>query len=110
MGNLTLRNKILRMKRVILLVAILSTLYNGGSAQSAHNVATDWPNNWSSHFTETVKIPLRGSQYIEGNWYFDFPNRKFRVDRTNGNFDRYCGTVYKFSDTPCSHIVRDGKR
>ena len=24
--------------------------------------------------------------------------------------DRYCGSVYKFRDTPCSHYVKDGKR
>jgi hypothetical protein len=34
----------------------------------------------------------------------------FRVDRNNGNFDHYCGTVYWFANTPCTHLVRDGKR
>jgi len=55
-------------------------------------------------------MPIRGTQNIEGQWYYDFTNKRFRIDRSNGNFDRYCGTVYKFANTPCTQLVRDGKR
>jgi hypothetical protein len=31
------------------------------------------------------------------------------IYRENGRADRYCGTVYKLSDTPCNHYVTGGK-
>jgi hypothetical protein len=32
------------------------------------------------------------------------------ITRENGHHDRYCGTVYKFADTPCNHYVVNGKQ
>jgi len=46
----------------------------------------------------------------KGNFYYDYPNRRYRVDRENGKYDRYCGTIYKFRDAACSHIVTGGNR
>jgi len=31
------------------------------------------------------------------------------VTRENGKHDRYCGSVFKTTDTPCNHIIVDGK-
>jgi hypothetical protein len=95
--------------RVFILALIASAMLSV-SCQSAHTTAAAWPAQWQAHFTEKIEFPVRGTMNVEGNWWFDFTNRMFRVDRTNGNYDRYCGTVYKFANTPCSQIVREGVR
>jgi hypothetical protein len=45
-----------------------------------------------------------------GTYWYDFTNGKARTDRANGKYDRYCGSVYKLTDTPCTHLVVDGLR
>lgn len=42
--------------------------------------------------------------------YYDWQSRRYRLDRDDGLWDRYCGTVYKFRSTPCTHFVSEGKR
>eukprot|EP01016_Furgasonia_blochmanni_P020030 TRINITY_DN2231_c0_g1_i1.p2 TRINITY_DN2231_c0_g1~~TRINITY_DN2231_c0_g1_i1.p2 ORF type:complete len:261 (+),score=101.01 TRINITY_DN2231_c0_g1_i1:49-783(+) len=69
-----------------------------------------WPNTWQSTFTEITTYPLIGSHTNKGAFYYDWSNMVYRVDRDNGQFDRYCGSVYKFANTPCSHLVTGGKR
>ena len=41
--------------------------------------------------------------------WFDSENGMSRVDRTNGRYDPFCGTVLN-ATTPCTQLVRDGKR
>ena len=55
-----------------------------------------------------MSLPVLGSGETTGTFYYDYPD--YRVDRVNGKWDRYCGTVYKFRNTPCSHIVKDNLR
>ena len=43
-----------------------------------------------------------------GKFFYDWTNKVYRVDRENGKGDRYCGSVWKLTDTPCSHIVVEG--
>ena len=69
-----------------------------------------WPDKFSASFTETMKYPIVGSGNTSGNFYYNMNIQKYRVDRENGKWDRYCGSVYKFTDTKCSHIVSEGKR
>ena len=45
-----------------------------------------------------------------GKLFYDYINKRYRVDRDNGKGDRYCGSVYKLSNTPCTHYVTEGKR
>ncbi len=33
-----------------------------------------------------------------------------RIDRDNGEYDRYCGSVWKLRNTPCTQLVRNGLR
>lgn len=33
-----------------------------------------------------------------------------RIDRSTGKYDRYCGSVKYFDDTPCTHLVIQGLR
>ena len=69
-----------------------------------------WPNTFEQTFVETFSYPVLGSSTTTGKFFYDFPNRRYRIDRVNGKWDRYCGPVYPFSNTACSQIVVDGKR
>lgn len=67
-----------------------------------------WPQRFTARFNETENLIF--SLQTNGTYWYDFANGKNRVDRENGKLDRYCGSVYKFVDTPCTHLVVDGKR
>jgi hypothetical protein len=69
-----------------------------------------WPDQFEQTFEETFTYPILGSDKTKGKFFYDWVNKKYRVDIDNGHYDRYCGTIYKFSKTPCSHIVTSGKR
>ena len=94
------------MKSLIALAILLIASY----AECQQKTATTWPVTWSAPFSEVINFPVRGKMTVNGQWYYDYTNKMFRVDRSNGNYDRYCGTIYKFANTPCSQIVRDGNR
>ncbi|CEM16481.1 unnamed protein product [Vitrella brassicaformis CCMP3155] len=51
-------------------------------------------------------------QTTTGVYTYDWHSRRYRVDRANGRFDRYCGpNGHKiFEDTPCSQLVVNGTR
>ena len=57
-----------------------------------------------------MHTPIIGSGSTTGTLYYDVNKNSYRVDRENGRYDRYCGTVKKFKDTKCSHIVSNGDR
>jgi hypothetical protein len=69
-----------------------------------------WPDQFEQTFEETLKYPVLGSHSTNGKFFYDWTNKRYRVDRENGHYDRYCGSVYPFSNTECSHIVVDGDR
>jgi hypothetical protein len=54
-----------------------------------------------------MEFPFRGKLNTEGTESYDKPNQRYRVDDKNGNFDKYCGSVFWFTNTPCSRIIRD---
>ena len=68
-----------------------------------------WPNQFEQTFSEQFVYGfLKGT--TKGRFFYDYTNRTYRVDRDNGKYDRYCGTIYKFRDAACSHIVSGGNR
>jgi len=69
-----------------------------------------WPNQFEESFEETFTYPVLGANTTKGRFFYDWLNKKYRVDRENGHYDRYCGPIYPFSNTPCSQIVNDGDR
>jgi hypothetical protein len=69
-----------------------------------------WANQFEQEFSETFSYPLVGTGKTTGKFFYDFTNKQYRVDRYNGKWDRYCGSVFKFKDTPCTHYVSQGKR
>ena len=92
------------MKTIFLVLALL------GLIRADDPKAPDWPSRFSQTFNEDLTYPIFGTGKTNGTLYYDWEAKRYRVDRDNGKWDRYCGTIYKFTDTPCSHIVVDGKR
>lgn len=71
------------------------------------------PPQWANKFTQKISEKIKYtvfSKSVETTIYYDWDSKRYRIDRNNGSFDRYCGTVKKFSSTPCSHYVVEGKR
>ena len=92
---------------IVLLIAV--SVHSAEIVSSGdHTSATTWANTWQAGFTE--KTSALFSLTTKGNWWFDYTNKKFRVDRENGKLDRYCGSIYKLSNTKCNQVVREGKR
>lgn len=69
-----------------------------------------WPNQFEQSFDQTFWYPIIGSQKTTGKIYYDWTNQRYRIDRANGHYDRYCLPIYPFSNTPCQHIVVAGRR
>ena len=92
------------MKAIIIIISLFAI------SVTCQVAAPVWPNQWQEDFTETLSYSVIGSGTTTGSYYYDWTNQKYRVDRANGKWDRYCGSVEVFTDTPCSHIVVDGNR
>ncbi|XRA96183.1 hypothetical protein NFJ02_01g38790 [Pycnococcus provasolii] len=74
---------------------------------SSASAPTPWPSSFSASFTETVKYLFIKSS-TSGRLFYDFPYE--RMDRENGEGDRYCGTATgkKLKKVSCSHVVTNG--
>lgn len=64
-----------------------------------------WPLRFYVEFNETASFVK-----TNGKWWYDAVNGVELVERDIGKGDRYCGSVYPFKETPCRHIVTEGKR
>lgn len=100
-----MRNKFLFLSVICVLVTIVAS-----KQQSDPESPPVWAAQFEESFEETLKYPILGSHTTSGKFYYDWTNKRYRVDRENGHYDRYCGSIYAFSDTPCSHIVVEGDR
>lgn len=89
------------MKSIILLSTILIL-----SQIQAQNIPV-LPNEFQLDFNQTASFVGKGQ--TKGTIYLDFTNNRQVVTRQNGRYDRYCGTVFKFTDTPCNHIIVQSK-
>ena len=71
-----------------------------------------WPELFQQSFQEKFYYPVVGTHYTNGTYYYDYTNRRYRVNRDNGRYDRYCGFngVRFFQDTPCTQLVINGVR
>jgi hypothetical protein len=93
------------MRYALAILALLCVLVS-----SQNPTPPTWPNQWQATFNETMTYPVIGSSNTTGAYYYDWTNQQERVDRADGKWDRYCGSVYKLTSTPCSHIVVGGNR
>ena len=59
-----------------------------------------------------IFIYIHLNTLFTGTFYYDFTNLRYRIDRDNGRYDRYCGFngIRAFQNTPCSQLVIDGQR
>ena len=63
-----------------------------------------FPQQYELAFSEKAALgPISGN--TTGRIYLDATNNRQFISRANGHYDRYCGSVNKFVDTPCNHIV-----
>ena len=63
-----------------------------------------FPNQYELGFNQSSSIgPFKGD--TTGRMYVDVDNNKEFISRKNGNHDRYCGSVFKLTNTPCNHYV-----
>lgn len=66
------------------------------------------PQQYELGFSEKASIgPISGT--TTGRIFLDAVHNQQLITRANGHHDRYCGTVYKFADTPCNHIIMGSK-
>jgi hypothetical protein len=80
------------MLKLVLAVAFIALV-------AAEPITPVWPESFKMDFNETNKVLiLKG--HTHGTYVYDAVNKKTRMDRANGKFDRYCGSVYKLHDTP----------
>ena len=71
-----------------------------------------WAENWQSKFEESSWYFLQGNLSTTGVMkYINNGKAAFTlVSRDNGRSDRYCGSIFPFSTTPCDNLVVDGNR
>jgi hypothetical protein len=97
-------------KSIIFSLAIILSICSAFAKETSTNEAPVWANQFEQEFEETLTYPLIGSSKTKGKIFYDWTNKRYRIDRDNGKWDRYCGSVLKLTETPCSHIVDEGKR
>jgi hypothetical protein len=71
-----------------------------------------WPPSYVQDFHEVNTYPVIGNFHTDGEFFYDAPTGRYRVDRQNGKGDRYCW-LHGFNilwNQKCSHIVSEGKR
>ncbi|OMJ67562.1 hypothetical protein SteCoe_35241 [Stentor coeruleus] len=71
-----------------------------------------WPNVFWQPFNEKTVHPQAGVHYNTGTYYYNYNLPASRVDRSNGQYDSFCGIggPYANKDTPCTHFVVGGNR
>jgi hypothetical protein len=61
--------------------------------------------NFDESFTENRTV-----YRVNGQFIYDPANNRERVDRTNGRYDLFCGSVLPNQTTPCQQIVVNNQR
>jgi len=101
------------MKYIILFLAFIYYVKCDDVATTkAQPADPKWPDVFQQTFNETFYYPVIGTHKTKGTYYYDFPNKRYRIDRENGRYDRYCGFngIRAFQNTPCNQLVIDGMR
>jgi hypothetical protein len=63
--------------------------------------------SYQQYFDESYK--LDHNYTINGQMYYDAENSRGRIDRADGRFDVFCGTVMPQVVTPCTSLIVEGK-
>lgn len=67
-----------------------------------------WPNTFSQKFVATFHNANQ-THVSTGNHFYDFSNKRSRMDYKDGSWDFLCNTVVN-ETTPCSFLTVGGKR
>ena len=59
-------------------------------------------------FDETI-VQNRSKYHINGKLFYDPDNHKSRVDRANGRYNPFCGTILTDQTTPCQQFYTNDK-
>lgn len=68
-----------------------------------------WPNTFSQRFVATFHNKQNQTFNSVGNHYYDYANKRSRMDYRDGSWDFLCNSVINES-TPCSFLTVGGKR
>lgn len=66
-----------------------------------------WPEVFQQTFTESYPIT---TDHVNGKVYYDSKNNLMRVDRHDGQYDMFCGSVLPYTSTSCTLLMRENKR
>ena len=73
-----------------------------------------WQPIFQQTFSEWVHYGGYGVEATTtGTYYYDVSNPAdlmYRIDRANGEYDRYCGLTHHMTPQPCHQYVKDGDR
>lgn len=67
-----------------------------------------WFGQFTLEFNETTYLLFTWK--TTGTWYYDSSQLTEKIVRANGRGDRYCGSIHPLTDTPCTHLVKEGRR
>jgi hypothetical protein len=67
------------------------------------------PGSFQITFDETF-IQNTTHYRVNGQLYYDATNNRERVDRTDGRYSKFCGTILPNVTTACTHLTVDDKR
>lgn len=61
--------------------------------------------NYAFHINFDEAVTVNKTMYrVNGQMFYDPNNNKERIDRANGRYNRFCGTVLPNVTTPCLQI------
>lgn len=67
--------------------------------------------NYAFHISFDEAVTVDKTVYrVNGQMFYDPKNNKERIDRANGRYNRFCGTVLPNVTTPCLQISAENKR
>lgn len=66
-----------------------------------------WPIAFSQSFVESYSTT---TSHIQGKVYYNSTADLMRVDRSNGQFDIFCSSIFPNVSTSCSIVMREKKR
>ena len=92
--------------KVVLLIAVIVLIAVIASAQEQPAYPM-WPVKFTADFEESFTYPVLGTHTTAGSFYYDAASGRYRVDRDDGRYDRYCGlNGFKWtSSTRCNQYV-----
>lgn len=78
------------MKNNILILSLVAVFLISASADQQPS-DPKWPDTFQIDFSEELYLPALGTHKTTGKYSYDYPSGKYRIDRENGHYDRYCG-------------------